>query len=112
MWMTDGRRFLIKLSQFVKILGLSSHHNNPKKHHTGRVMTTREMPPMYVPDSGFCATKIDGLLPHFAVLHRMRRTLAPRIGNSNAIPAYEWNLLHAIMKNENFDVFDYIVDEI
>jgi hypothetical protein len=33
MWMTDGRRFLIKLSQFVKILGLSSHLNNPKKLH-------------------------------------------------------------------------------
>jgi hypothetical protein len=76
-------------------------------------MTTREMAPMYVPNSGFRALKIDGLLPHFIVLHRMRRrTLAPRICNSNAIPAYEWNLLHAIMKNEHFDVFDYIVDEI
>jgi hypothetical protein len=41
-----------------------------------------------------------------------RRTLAPRIDDSDAIPAYERNLLDALMKNEHFDVFDYIVDEI
>jgi hypothetical protein len=103
MWMTDGQMFSIKLSQFAEILGLSSHNDKPKKLHTGRMMTTREMAPMYVPDSGFRALKIDGLLPHFAVLHRMRRrTLVLRIGDSNAIPAYERNLLDAIMKNEHF----------
>jgi hypothetical protein len=76
-------------------------------------MSTREMAPMCVPDSGFCAPKIDGIHPHFAVLHRkMRRNLASRIGDSDAIPAYESNLLDATMKNEHFDVFDYIVDEI
>jgi hypothetical protein len=94
MWMTDGRRFSIKLSKFVDILGLSSHINNPKKLHTERLMSTREMALMYVPDSGFSALKIDELLPHFVVLQRMRRrTLVPRIGNSNAILAYEQPLL-------------------
>jgi hypothetical protein len=76
-------------------------------------MSTREMAPMYVLDSDFCAPMIDGILPHFAVLHRMiRQMLAPRIGNSDAIPAYERNLLDAVMMNEHFDVFDYIFDEI
>jgi hypothetical protein len=42
----------------------------------------------------------------------MRRTLAPRIGYSKAIPAYERNLLDALMKSVRFDVFEYIVDEI
>jgi hypothetical protein len=42
----------------------------------------------------------------------MRRTLTPRIGNSNAIPAYEQNLLDVLMKHEQFDVFDYMVDDI
>jgi hypothetical protein len=113
MWMTAGQRFSTNLSQFVEILGLASHNNNPKKIHTRRVMMTREMVSMYVPDSGFDAPKIDGLLLHFVVLHRMRRkTLAPRIGDSNAIPAYEQNLLDVIMKNEHFNVFDYIVNEI
>jgi hypothetical protein len=42
----------------------------------------------------------------------MRRTLAPRIGYSEVIPAYEMNLLDALMKPVRFDVFEYIVDEI
>jgi hypothetical protein len=59
------------------------------------------------------APKINEILPHFAVLHRMMRmTLAPRIGDSYTILAYERNLLDALMKHEWFDVFDYIVDEI
>jgi hypothetical protein len=42
----------------------------------------------------------------------MRRTLAPRIGYLETIPAYERNLLDALMKPVRFDVFEYIVDEI
>jgi hypothetical protein len=34
MWMTNGRRFSIKLSQIVEILGLSAHLAIPKKLHT------------------------------------------------------------------------------
>jgi hypothetical protein len=68
---------------------------------------------MYVHDSDFQPPKVERLLPHFLVLHRMmRRTLAPRIGYSEAIPAYERNLLDALMKPVRFDVFEYIVDEI
>jgi hypothetical protein len=42
----------------------------------------------------------------------MMKTLAPRIGYSEAIPAYERNLLDALMKLVHFDVFEYIIDEI
>jgi hypothetical protein len=42
----------------------------------------------------------------------MRKTLAPRIGYSEGIPAYERNLLDALMKLVRFDVFEYVVDEI
>jgi hypothetical protein len=53
-------------------------------------MVPRVMTPMYIPNSDFQAPKIDGLLPHFLILNRMmRKTLAPRIGYSEAIPAYE-----------------------
>jgi 1,4-dihydroxy-2-naphthoate octaprenyltransferase len=41
-----------------------------------------------------------------------RKTLATRIGHSEAILAYEQNLLHALMKSVCFDVFKYIIDEI
>jgi hypothetical protein len=113
MWMTNSRRFNIKHSQFAKILGLSTHLAIPKKLHTRRVMAPREMTLMYIPNGDFCAPKIDGNLPHFLTLHRMiRRNVAPRIGDSNVIPAYEWNLLDALMKHKWFDVFDYIMDEI
>jgi hypothetical protein len=103
----------VKLAQFAQILGLSSQLDIPKKLHSRRVMIPREMTPMYVQNSGFWPPKVEGLLPHFLVLHRMmRKTLAPRIGYSEAIPAYERNLLDALMKPVRFDVFEYIVDEI
>jgi hypothetical protein len=76
-------------------------------------MMPREMTPMYVQDGGFQPPKVEGLLPHFLVLHRMmRRTLTPRIGYSEVIPAYERNLLDALIKLVHFNVFKYIVDEI
>jgi hypothetical protein len=113
MWMTNGRRLSVKLTQVAQILGLSSQLDIPKKIHSGRVMMPREMTLMYNPNSDFQAPTVDGLLPHFLVLHRMvRKTLAPRIGYSEAIPAYERNLLDALMKHVCFDVFEYIVDEI
>jgi hypothetical protein len=113
MWMTNGRRFHVKLAQFAQILGLSSQLDIPKKLHSGRVMMPREMTPMYIQDTSFQPPKVEGLLPHFLVLYRMmRKTLAPRIGYSETILAYERNLLDALMKLVRFDVFEYIVDEI
>jgi hypothetical protein len=95
MWMTNGRRFNIKLTQFVELLGLSSQLDIPKKLHTRRVITLREMTLMYISNSGFRAPKVDGILPHFLVMHRMtRRTLALRIGDSFVIPTYERDLMH------------------
>jgi hypothetical protein len=113
MWMTNGRRFHVKLSQFAQILALSSQLNIPKKLHSERVMMPREMTPMYIPNSDFQPPKVDGLLSHFLTLHRMiKKTLALRIGYFETIPAYESNLLDAHMKPVRFDVFEYIVDEI
>jgi hypothetical protein len=42
----------------------------------------------------------------------MGKTLAPRIGYSEAIPTYERNLLDALMNPVRFDIFEYIMDEI
>jgi hypothetical protein len=53
MWITNGRRFHVKLAQFAQILELSSQLDIPKKLHSVRVMMPREMTPMYVQDSGF-----------------------------------------------------------
>jgi hypothetical protein len=113
MWMTNGRRFHVRLAQFAQILGLSSQLDIPKKLHSGRAMMPKKMTPMYVQDGSFQLPKVEELLPHFLVLHRMRRrTLAPRTGYSETILAYERNLLDALMKPVRFDIFEYIVDEI
>jgi hypothetical protein len=96
--MTNGQKFNIKLTQFAELLGLCSHLDIPTKLHTGRMMAPREMTPMYILNKRFRALRIDGILPHFVVLHRiMRRTLALRIGDLDAIPAYERNLLDALI---------------
>jgi hypothetical protein len=113
MWITNGRRFHVRLDQFAQILGLSSQLDISKKLHSRWAMMPREMILMYVQDGGFQPPKIEGLFPHFLVLHRMmRRTLAPRIGYSEVIPAYERNLLDALIKSVCFDIFEYIMDEI
>jgi hypothetical protein len=113
MWMTNGRRFHVKLAQFALILGLSSQLDIPKKLHSRWVMMPREMTPMYIQDGGFQPPKVEGLLLHYLVLHHMmRKILAPRIGYSEVIPAYERNLLDALMKQVRFDVFEYNVNEI
>jgi hypothetical protein len=67
----------------------------------------------HVQVSGFQPPKVEWLLPHFLVLHQMmRKTLSPRVGYSEVIPAYERNLLDALMKPVRFDIFEYILDEI
>jgi hypothetical protein len=48
MWMTNDRRFHVKLAQFAQIPGLSSQLHIPKKLHSERVMMPREMTPMYI----------------------------------------------------------------
>jgi hypothetical protein len=53
MWMTNGRRFHIKFTQFAQILGLSSQLDIPKKLYFGRVMMPQEMTPMYILNSDF-----------------------------------------------------------
>jgi hypothetical protein len=40
-------------TQFARIFGLSSKLDIPKKLHSGRVMISREMTPMYIPNSDF-----------------------------------------------------------
>jgi hypothetical protein len=53
MWITNDKRFHVKLAQFTHILELSSQLDIPKKLHSGRVMMHSEMTPMYVQDGGF-----------------------------------------------------------
>jgi hypothetical protein len=51
MWMTNGRRFHLRLVQFTQIIGWSSQLDIPKKLHSGWVMMPREMSPRTVVSS-------------------------------------------------------------
>jgi hypothetical protein len=51
--MTNGRRFHVKLAKFAQVLGLSSQLDIAKKLHSGRVVISRKMTPMYIQDGGF-----------------------------------------------------------
>jgi hypothetical protein len=62
MWMTNDRRFNVKLSQFAQIIGLSSQLDIIKKLHSRWVMMPREMTAMYIPDSDFQDPKVDASL--------------------------------------------------
>jgi hypothetical protein len=53
MWMTNGRRFHVWMSQFAQILGLSSQLDILKKLHSKRMMMPREITLMYIPNSDF-----------------------------------------------------------
>jgi hypothetical protein len=56
---------------------------------------------------------ITGATPDVILLHRMLRvTLAPWIGDASTIPSYERNLIDAIKKQESFNIFDCIIQEI
>jgi hypothetical protein len=48
MWMTNGRRFHMKLAQFAQILGLSSQLDISNKLHSRWIMMPREMTLMYI----------------------------------------------------------------
>jgi hypothetical protein len=68
---------------------------------------------MYLSGEAANAPTITGISPDVILLHWMLRlTLAPRIGYASSIPSYERNLINAIKKQESFNVFDYILQEI
>jgi hypothetical protein len=63
----------VNLSQFAQILGLPSQLDIPKNLHSGRVIGSCEMSSLYNQNRDFQAPRINGLLPHYLVLHRMMR---------------------------------------
>jgi hypothetical protein len=67
----------------------------------------------YLPGEATNPPTITSAPPNVLLLHHMLRvTLAPQIGDASAIPSYEWNLIDAIKKQDPFNIFDYILQEI
>jgi hypothetical protein len=107
-WMTDDTKYSISIGWFASILGLGDSAKNPLNLHDGNVLGLSQMASMY----DFNAPTITNFKPEMIVLHRViRKTLAPREGNSSRVPQFERNLLKAIFEKIKFNAFDFIIQE-
>jgi hypothetical protein len=71
-----------------------------------------EMAPMYE-TSSLQAPTITNFKPELILLHWViRKTLAPREGDSSKVPQFERNLLKPITEKTKFNAFDFILKEI
>jgi hypothetical protein len=108
-WMTDDTKYSISIGQFASILGLGASTKHSLNLHDGNVLGLSQMASIYeTPD--FNAPTITNFKPEMIVLHRViRKTLAPREGDSSMVPQFERNLLKAISKKTKFNAFDFIL---
>jgi hypothetical protein len=111
-WMTDDTKYSISIGRFASILGLDASTKNPLNLRDGNVLGLSQMASMYE-TSDFNAPTITNFKLEMIVLHRViRKTLAPREGDSSRVPQFERNLLKAITEKTKFNAFDFILQEI
>jgi hypothetical protein len=109
--MTNGTKYSIFIGQFASILGLGASAKNPLNLHDGNVLGLSQMASMYE-TSDFNAPTVTNFKPDMIVLDRViRKTLAPREGDSSRVPQFERNLLEAIFEKTKFNAFDFIIQE-
>jgi hypothetical protein len=110
--MTNNTKYSISIGQFASILGLGASTKNPLNLHDGNVLGLSQMASMFE-TFDFIAPTITNFKPEMNVLHRViRKTLAPREGDSSRVHQFERNLLKAITEKTKFNAFDFIVQEI
>jgi hypothetical protein len=112
-WMTNGVRYSSTTKVFTQHLHLHTHFKHKQNLHDGDPLVSTQMKNFYLPGEATNATTITGATPYVILLHQMLRvTLAPWISDASAIPSYERNLIDSIMKQESFNIFDYILQDI
>jgi hypothetical protein len=103
-WMTDDTKYSNSIGRFASILGLGAATKHSLNLHDGNVLGLSQMASMYeTPD--FNAPTITNFKPEMIVLQRViRKTLAPKEGDSSRVPQFERNLLKAISEKTKFNV--------
>jgi hypothetical protein len=110
-WMTDETKYSICIGLFASILGIGASAKNPLNLHDENVLGLSQMASMYE-TSDFNAPTITNFKMEMIVLHQViRKTLAPREGDSYRVPQFERNLLKAISEKTKFNAFDFIIQE-
>jgi hypothetical protein len=98
---------------FAQHLHLQTHFQHRRNLHDADPTLASQMRYMYLLGTTANPPSIISISPNVITLHRMLRvTLALRIGDASTIPSYERNLIDAIKKQELFNMFDYILQEI
>jgi hypothetical protein len=98
-WITNGMKYSISIGWFSSILELGASAKHPLNLHDGNVLGVNQMASMYQ-TSNFNAPTITNFKPEMIVLHRdIRKTLAPREGDSSRVPQFERNLLKQDIEN-------------
>jgi hypothetical protein len=112
-WMTSGVRYHSTIKVFAQHLHLQGHFQHRQNLHDDDPLVSSQIKHMYLLGSAASAPTITGISPDVILLHQMLRvTLAPRIVDASSIPSYERNFIDAIKKQESFNIFDYILQEI
>jgi hypothetical protein len=108
-WMTNGTKYSITIGRFASILGLGASAKHPLNLHDGNVLGLNQMASMYE-TSDFNAPTITNFKPKMIVIHwAIRKTLAPREGDSSRVPQFERNLFKAITEKTKFNAFEFIL---
>jgi hypothetical protein len=111
-WMTDGVKYSISIGWFASILELGASTKHSLNLHDCNVLGLGQMASMYE-TLDFNAPTITNFKLNMIVLHGViRKTLAPREGESSSVPQFERNLLKAISERTKFNAFDFIIQEI
>jgi hypothetical protein len=109
--MTNRTKYSISIGRFASILGLGASVKHPLNLHDGNMLGLNEMAPLYE-TSNFQAPTITNFKPELIVLQWViRKTLAPREGDSSRVPQFERNFLKAIIEKTKFIAFDFILQE-
>jgi hypothetical protein len=112
-WMTNGVKYSSTTNVFAQHLHLQAHFKHKQNLHDGDPLVSTQMKHFYLSGEAVNAPTITDATSDVILLHLMLRvTLAPRMGDASAIPSYERNLIDAIKKQESFNIFDYILQEI
>jgi hypothetical protein len=110
--MTNGTKYSISIGRFASILGLGASAKHCLNLHDGNVLGLNEMASMYA-TFNFQDLTITNFKPELFVLHRViRKTLAPREGDSSRVPQFDRNFLKAITEKAKFNAFYFILQEI
>lgn len=121
-WMTNGKRYTCTFQEFALFLGFASfdkdEENQKTRIHAAKgSLSPSELSALYPASAlqkpDYVRGSIKYMLPLPLTLSRIfRRTIAPKLGDSGSIRRWAANLVMQFHKQEDFQVVDFIFNEL